>query len=108
MNGKRARASKSKEGFSMKLNAIGFGNGFAATGAVLYIFCRIVAVVAPDALVYVANSWFHGLVVNPVIPEDSGLLSPVSFVAGLVTFWATAWFTGWMTATVYNRGVKSG
>ena len=92
----------------MKLNAIGFGNGFAATGAVLYIFCRILAVVAPSALIYVAQSWFHGLVVNSAMPRDSGLLDPLSFVVGLVTFWATAWFTGWITAVIYNRGVRGG
>lgn len=48
----------------------------------------------------VAQSWFHGLLLNRV---SSWNLSLESFVLGLITSAAAAWLVGYLFAYVSNR-----
>lgn len=70
----------------------------------LYIICRIIAIVAPDLLYIVGQSWFHTFSVDSVRsvqPFNMGL-----FINGGITFGILAWATGFSIASLYNKFAK--
>lgn len=78
-------------------------NAAAATTAVVFVACRILVGLFPDAFFAIAQSWFHGIALTKL---DSWNLTASSFILGLVTATATAWFIGYLFAWTYNWFLK--
>ena len=78
-------------------------NATAATGAILYIFCRIAVSLFPVLSMSIAQSWFHGLEISQL---SGWSLSMGSFVLGLISITIAAWLTGYLFAKIYNYFAK--
>lgn len=81
-------------------------NAATAVALVLYAACRIVSVIAPTFLVWLFEPWFHGVMLQPLIPAISAF-QPAEFVIGLVTFGGTVWLTAYGFARLYNAWSRS-
>lgn len=85
----------------MKLNTMALANALAVLGAVYYLICYFVVLLAPDLFKAVYQSWAHGI-------DISAIWSPRgdNFFFGLVTFTVAAWVSGYAFAWVYNKLAK--
>lgn len=78
-------------------------NAVAATTAVVFIVCRLLVGLFPDASFTIAQSWFHGIALTKL---DSWNLTAESLVLGLVSATITAWLLGYLFAYTYNWFLK--
>jgi hypothetical protein len=76
-------------------------NAAATVAVALYAICRVLALVVPDTLRWIAQSWFHGLALAPD-GAASLWLDPTEFLVGLITLGAVAWLATAATAWLYN------
>ena len=86
------------------LKEIPFANAFTIVGIGLYVGCRILALIVPDLLFFVGQSWFHTFSLNVVkeaAPFDVG-----TFLIGGITFGVLVWVTFYTGAYLYNRFAK--
>ena len=83
------------------LKPIALANASTIVATGLYVFCRVVSLVAPDFLYSVAQSWFHTFSTESVIsvtPMNIG-----EFVFGGVTLAVLVWITFYSAAVLYNK-----
>lgn len=83
----------------MKHEPTVIANTVAATTAIVYVACRVLVGLFPDASFAVAQSWFHGIELSKL---DSWNLTMPAFILGLVSLTITGWLTGYLFATVYT------
>lgn len=76
----------------------------AATAVTLgaYLICALVAVIAPDLLLWFFQPWFHGVSLEPLRPTGPWF-RPGEFVLGLFTFGGSVWVGTAAIAWLYNR-----
>lgn len=86
------------------LKPIVFANVVAVVTLGVYVVCRVLALVAPDLLFAVGQSWFHTWnldAVKNIVPFDLG-----TFLLGGVTSTFFAWVVAYAGAWLYNRWAK--
>lgn len=83
----------------MKHDKMATANATGLTGAVVYVVCRILVGIFPDASFSVAQSWFHGIEVQRL---GAWNLTWESFFVGLFSITAVSWLIGWCFAHCYN------
>ena len=86
------------------LKPIVFANSFTIVGLGAYIACRALALIAPDLLFAIGQSWLHTLnlaSVKAVIPMDIG-----TFLYGAVTLGIFVWIVSYAFAKLYNSFSK--
>ena len=79
---------------------IPLANAATVVAIVTYGLCRLLSIVAPDALAAVARSWFHGLAIGtgPWPGFDGG-----EFLLGFVTFGVFTWIFTAAIVWLYNQ-----
>ena len=77
----------------MKHNPMVTANASALTIAVVYVACRLLVGLFPEAMMTVAKSWFHGIDISLISAWN---LSFGSFVIGIVSATITAWLVGYL------------
>ena len=77
----------------MKHSPVATANASALTVAVVYVVCRLLVGMFPEASLAVAKSWFHGIDISLI---SSWNLSFESFVLGIVTATIFAWGVGYL------------
>lgn len=79
-------------------------NAVTTTGLVGYVVCRVLALIAPDLLFALGQSWAHTFnlsAVRSTVPMNFG-----TFLLGGVTFGVLVWAVTYATASLYNRWLK--
>lgn len=74
-------------------------NALAITTAVIYILCRVLVGLFPDASFTIAQSWFHGIEINQL---GTWNLTFGSFALGLISATITTWIMGYIFTKVYT------
>ncbi len=75
----------------------------AATSGILYLACALLFAVAPQAMLNLANSLFHGLDITQIAKAS---MTFGGVLAGLIQALVYAWIAGWLFAIVYNTLLK--
>ena len=72
-------------------------NALAVTTAIVFVICRVLVGIFPDASFNLAQSWFHGIEFSKasVLNLDIG-----SFVLGIISSAVTAWLIGYVFVKV--------
>lgn len=83
----------------MKHNPVSTAHAAGATTAVLYLVCRFLIGIFPEASYQVVQSWFHGLELQKL---GSWNLNMGNFFLGLVSSVVGAWILGYIFSTFYN------
>lgn len=94
----RAQATPQLGGATVRV--VPLANAAALVGLAAYLICAFVSLVAPEALLWVAQSWVHSLALGPMRP--AGWFSPAQFVVGLITFPAFVWLVTAASARLYQ------
>ena len=87
----------------MKHDKIATANAAGITAAAVYVVCRILVGLFPDASFVVAQSWFHGVEIQKL---GAWSLTWESFFTGLISISMISWLLGWCFAHCYNWFVK--
>lgn len=87
----------------MKSQSYVVPNALAVTTAVLFVICRVLVGLFPDASYAIAQSWFHGIGINQTGSWD---LTLVSFITGLVSITVVAWVIGYIYIRVSKLFAK--
>lgn len=87
----------------MKQQSYAIANALAVTTAIVYVLCRLLVGLFPDASFTVAQSWFHGIELSRL---DAWNLTLSSFVLGLISSSISAWVVGYIFVKVYKLFVK--
>ncbi len=74
-------------------------NALAVTTAIIYVLCRVLVGIFPDASFALAQSWFHGIELSK---SSAWNLTMQSFVIGLISSTITAWIVGYIFVKVYK------
>lgn len=74
-------------------------NALAVTTAIVFVVCRVLVGLFPDASFAVAQSWFHGMAVTQISAEA---LTLSSLILGLISSAVSAWIIGWIFMRVYK------
>jgi len=88
----------------MKLNTTSFANAIAVASAGLYLFCAVLAVVAPKLLLGIYGPWFHRMDIAKVWMSSAPGLGMI--IWGLITMTAVSWIFGYAMAELYNKFLK--
>ena len=88
----------------MKLNSLALANAATVVLLVVYVFCRILSLLAPDFLLSLGQSWFHTIDLGVVGTTAS--LNLGEFLLGAVSLGIITWVITYATAFVYNRFLK--
>ena len=83
----------------MKTQSYAIPNALAVTTAIVFVLCRVLVGLFPDAFFAIAQSWFHGMELSKL---GSWNLTMLSFVLGLISSAVTAWVVGYIFVTVYK------
>lgn len=83
------------------ISAVTLANAVTMVSLVGYLICAAVVLVAPDLLMWLIQSWFHYLTLDPLRPTGPWF-RPIEFVVGFVTLGGTVWLGAWTTARLYN------
>jgi len=78
-------------------------NALAVTTAIIFVLCRILVGIFPDAFFAIAQSWFHGIGFSKLSVES---LTMSSLLLGLISSTITAWAVGYIFIKVYKLFVK--
>jgi hypothetical protein len=68
-------------------------NALAVTTAIVFVVCRLLVGLFPDASFTIATSWFHGIGFNKLSVES---LTVSSLLLGLISSVVTAWVVGYI------------
>ena len=83
----------------MKIDEKVWANASAALVGVIYLACGLLVAIAPNFMMAVARSWFHGI---DLTQNWSGRAFPGNFLLGLVSAVVASWLTGYLFAWLYN------
>ncbi len=86
------------------LKPIALANTAAVVGGIAFAVCGLLAYVAPDLLLWIANSWFHTLNLEAV--RATSPMDFVTFLFGIVTFVVYMWVIFFAGAYLYNKWAK--
>lgn len=78
-------------------------NTLAVTTAIIYVLCRILVGLFPDASFAVAQSWFHGIELSKL---GAWNLTLSAFILGIISSTITAWVVGFIFVKVYRFFAK--
>jgi len=78
-------------------------NALAATTAIVYVICRALVGLFPDASFAVAQSLFHGIELSQL---GAWNLTAQSFVLGIISSTVTAWVIGYIFVAVHKAFSK--
>ncbi|MFA5933193.1 MAG: DUF5676 family membrane protein [Microgenomates group bacterium] len=84
-------------------NQYSLPNALAVTTAIVFVACRVLVGLFPDASFAVAQSWFHGIGINQI---GTWNLDMPSFILGLVSVTLTAWIIGYIFVKVNKLFVR--
>lgn len=79
-------------------------NATAVTVAIIYVVCAAAFVLLPKLSMSIARSWFHGIALDRF---GGAVVTPASFVLGLLTATVGGWLVGFVFASLYNYFLKS-
>ena len=83
----------------MKAQSYAIPNALAVTTAIVFVVCRVLVGIFPDASFALAQSWFHGIEFS----KSSALnLDIGSFVLGIISSAAVAGVIGFIFVRVYK------
>jgi hypothetical protein len=85
-------------------NSTVLAHAVATVVGVGYMFCRLIAAVAPGFLFNVGQSWFHTVNLEPL--PATGSLSAQMFFLGLLTGVVVSWVAAFPTSELYRRWVE--
>lgn len=74
-------------------------NALAVTTAIIYVLCRLLVGLFPDASFAIAQSWFHGIALSRL---GAWNLTTESFILGIMSSTVTAWIVGFIFVKVYR------
>lgn len=74
-------------------------NALAVTTAIIYVVCRLLVGIFPDASFAIAQSWFHGIEISKL---GAWNLTMSSFILGMISTTVTAWVVGYIFIKVYR------
>lgn len=77
-----------------------FANALAAASVVFYVACALLAVVAPNFLLGMFQSWFHGINVTQLATTQRSF---GSFLFGLISLAVVSWIFGYAWVWLYNK-----
>ncbi len=77
-----------------------FANSLTLATTVFYIACALLAVLIPDFLLAIFQSWFHGINVVSLATTQRSLSN---FILGLISLTAISWVFGYIWAWTYNK-----
>ena len=80
---------------------IALANAATTVAVFSFIACGVLAYIAPDLLVGIANSWFHALNLEAV--RATTPMSLGTFILGVVTFGVYIWVLIFAGVHLYNR-----
>lgn len=86
------------------LNAKAFANAVTTVTVVFYVVCAALAILAPDLIFSISQSWMHSINLESVKATTNpsfGLL-----IWGLVTLTVLTWVTTYAAIWLYNRWAK--
>ena len=83
------------------VNSMASANALATVVGVGYILCRLIAVVAPDLLFKVGQSWFHTVDFRPL--RTTGSMPTGMCFLGLVSSVVASWAAAFATVALYRR-----
>lgn len=78
-------------------------NALAVTTAIIFVLCRVLVGLFPDAFFAIAQSWFHGIGFSKLSAEN---LTMPSLLLGLISSTITAWVVGYIFIKVYKTFTK--
>jgi hypothetical protein len=84
-----------------RLEATALANAATTVAVAAYLICAALLAIAPDALLWVFQSWFHGLTLDPLRPAGAWF-RPTEFVIGVIMLGAVTWLVTAATARLYN------
>lgn len=84
----------------MKKNPLATANAAGATTAIVFVVCRLLVSIFPDASFTVAQSWFHGIELTK--PGSAWNLTAGAFILGIISSTVIAWLVGYVFALSYN------
>lgn len=86
------------------IKPVAFANAFAIVGLGLYVGCRVLALLVPDLLFAVGQSWFHTFNLESV--RGTAELDISTFLIGGITTAILVWATFYLGAYLYNKFAK--
>ncbi len=87
------------------LKEVALANTAAVVGGVAFALCGLLAFVAPDLLLWIANSWFHTINLEAI--KATSPMDLVTFLFGIVTFVVYIWVIFFAGAYLYNKLAKN-
>ncbi|GIW07455.1 MAG: hypothetical protein KatS3mg060_2260 [Dehalococcoidia bacterium] len=100
-----ASIAREQADLAMRLEARALANAAATVALAGYLICAALALVAPEALIWVFQPWFHGLSLDPLRPTGAWF-RPGEFIVGLVTFGGSVWLGTAAFAWLYNTWAR--
>lgn len=83
------------------MNPVGLGLALAITTAVLSIICAVLVAIAPNQMMAILQSWWHGLDVT-MLASTAPPVTLQSIAIGLITISAFAFVVGFLFAVIGN------
>lgn len=80
---------------------IALANSLTIVALIVYAFCRVLSLIAPDFLFSISNSWFHTFSLGGTKSTDP--FSITAFIFGAVTLGLLVWGTAYLGAILYNK-----
>ncbi len=88
----------------MKHHPLSTANAAGAATAIVFVVCRILVGLFPDASFAVAQSWFHGIELTK--PVSTWNLTTGAFILGIISSAIVGWLIGYLFAVLYNSFLK--
>jgi len=79
-------------------------NAITTVAVIAFAACGILAYIAPDLLLGIANSWFHAISLE--VARASEPMSLGTFTFGIITFGIYIWVIIFAGASLYNKWAK--
>ncbi|MBI5345348.1 MAG: hypothetical protein HZB83_08480 [Deltaproteobacteria bacterium] len=77
---------------------------FSLTMELIYVVCALFSYIAPDAVLYIVNTWVHAIDVTKIIaPKAMGL---GGLIMGFITIFIGSYIAGAVFTAVYNALAK--
>ena len=89
-----------------RVQVVPLANAAATVAVVGYLGCVALSILAPDVLLWFAQTWVHTLALEPVRPVIAWF-QPGPVVVGLITFGGAVWLGTAAIAWLYNWLARS-
>lgn len=85
------------------MKEVPFANALAVVSAGAYALCALLFLSAPQAILGLFQSWFHGI---DLLSLGTRSVTLNGFIFGLISLVVVAWVFGYAWAWVYNKLAK--